>query len=170
MADLKGQQINQGDLCKEVVTKLFQTTEFGEWCVRLTDGAVGLGRNLVLKKLMDAYPELKLRKTELGWDPEAITRANLLQQTLLKAEPNFLLLKELQKSPHPLTLEEVRALKVDYDVNFEADLGTVSDNYVCEDDDVPFIVPVQNSVKSPIAPAVDNNPPTLNPDPVDEAG
>ena len=61
------------------------------------------------------------------------------------------------------------ALKVDYDVDLEADLGKVSDNYVCEDDDVPYIVPVPNSVDPPIAPAVDNNPPTLNPDPVDEA-
>ena len=43
MADLKSQQINQGDLCKEVVAKLFQTAGFGNWCVQLTDGAVSLG-------------------------------------------------------------------------------------------------------------------------------
>ena len=137
--------------------------------MRLTDGSVELGRNLALKELMDACLELRLRKSELGWDPKAVTRANLLQQTLFKPEPDFKLLKELQKLPHPLTLEEVRALKVDYDVDLDKDLGTVSDNPVCEDDGLPYIVPVPNSAESPAVPAEDNIPPTSTSDPVDEA-
>ena len=169
MAELRSQQINQGDLCTEVVAKLIQTSGFGNWVVKLTDGSVELGRNLVLQELMEACPELRLRKSELGWDPEAVTRANLLQQRLFKAEPDFELLKELQKLPHPLTLEEIKELKVDYDVDLDKDLGTVADNPVCEDDGLPYIVPVPNSVESPIEPAEDNNPPTSTSDPVEEA-
>ena len=41
---LKGTQVNQGDLCKEVVAKLFKTVDFGRWCIQLTAWAVSLGK------------------------------------------------------------------------------------------------------------------------------
>ena len=64
---LKDQQSDcQGELCQTVVTKLFQTQGFGKWFLKATTGVANIGRNVVLEELMEAHPELQLKK--VNWD------------------------------------------------------------------------------------------------------
>ena len=57
-----------------------QTKSFGEWIMTLIAGAESWRKNLVLQQLMDAWPQLLLEKSELGWDPECKDCIDLLQQ------------------------------------------------------------------------------------------
>ena len=52
------QSVNQGELCQAVVTKLFQTQDFGKWYLKAMTGIANVGRNNVLEELMESHPDL----------------------------------------------------------------------------------------------------------------
>ena len=95
---------------------------------------------MVLRQLMAACPNLRLRKRELGWDPHSENRTNILQQQAQKEIPYFTLLKELDKKQKAWTTEEVEQLEVDHDEDIDNVYESLPEQWVCEDDDVPYIV------------------------------
>ena len=95
---------------------------------------------------MNACPELRLRKKELGWDPIYRNRANKHLQNIITQEPNFSLLTHLQGLPQPLTLEEVKNLTEYYDQDVQKDWGDVAHRYEYPDANVPFIVPTPSAI------------------------
>ena len=137
---LKAQECGQGATYRAVVRKLMQTADFGKWCMSFADGAIALGQNWVLRRLMEVCPTLRLRKSELGWDPHSENRANVLQQKAQKELPDFTLLKELDKKEKAWTVEEVEQLEVDHDVDLDKVYDPLPEEWVCEDDNVPYIV------------------------------
>ena len=159
---MKGTQVNQGNLCKEVVAKLFKTVDFGKWCDQLTAGAVSLGKNILIEQLMKTCPGLRLRRKELGWDPSYVNHANKHLQNMITQEPNFKLLTHLQELSQPITLEEVEKLTEDYDLDVKKYWGDVADRYEYPDANVPYIVPAPCATDAQAPPQSEDTAPTNN--------
>ena len=98
---------------------------------------------------MAACPELWLRKSELGWDPYSETRSNILLQHIQKNLSNFKLLEHIKAAPSPLTLEEVKALAVDFDEDMHKDWGEAPEDYPCPNDNLPIIIAIPQSACAP---------------------
>ena len=124
---------------KSVVRKLMQNKSFGEWILTLTAGAESWGKNLVLQQLMEACPQLLLKKSELGWDPKSKDRVDFLQQRAQKEMPDFTLLNELEKEKRAWSAEEVERLSTDYDDFLDEVIAPPPDTWVCAHDGMPII-------------------------------
>ena len=127
-----------GSTLKMVVTKLMHTSDFGNWCMKLTKGAVSWGKNLVLRQLMKACPQMLLKEKQLGWDPYCKSRTDNWQQSVFKEIPEFTLLTELAQSQHFWLADEVEKLETDYDKDFDVVYPEVPAEWECEDDAAPF--------------------------------
>lgn len=138
---LQGREKNQAAVLRTAMKKIRQTANFGELCVKLSTAATGIGKHTALVNMMNNCPQLRLRKKELGWDPYAEIRANKLQQQVLKGEYDFKFLTEVEKLKQPLTPELLESLEEDYDVDLDHEWGETPEDYPCEDEDVPILVP-----------------------------
>lgn len=131
--------IDQGAFAKLVVEKILRTVDFGELAVKMSTAATNIGKQEVLNSLMSECPQLRLRKQRFGWDPYVISRANKLQQKILKREHEFALLAEITKQEVHLTLEQLTDISTNYDEDLDDVVEEVPETYLCEDKDVPLL-------------------------------
>lgn len=143
LALLCSREINQGDFAELVVKKVLQTVSFGEIAAKMSTAATLVGKQDVLNALMAECPQLKLRKKRFDWDPYACSRATKVQQEVLKADHEFLFVKEvkrrIQGQGAPLTLEQLRDLDTDYDVDLD-DVEEIPESYPFEDEETPLLL------------------------------
>ena len=98
---------------------------------------------------MAACPKLCLRKSELRWDPHSETRSNIPFQHMQKNLSSFKLIEHIKAAPHPLTLEEIKALTVNFDEDMYRDWGEAPKDYAYPDDHVPIIIPLLSFSDAP---------------------
>lgn len=102
-----------------------------------------VGKQDMLNALMAKCPQLKLKKKRLCWDPYTYSRATKVQHEVLKEDHEFLLLTEvkrqIQEQGAPLTLEQLRGISTDYDVDLD-DVEVIPESYPLEDEEVPLLL------------------------------
>lgn len=59
-----------------MINKFVKTKDFYDYAVELCGVSMNVGRQDALIEVQQMYPEIKVKKKELQWDPYACDRAN----------------------------------------------------------------------------------------------
>lgn len=95
ISDLRNRELNPSAFARVLMKKIRKTKSFGLLMAEMCTASTNVGIHTALVNIQKMYPELKLRKKDLGWDPYADNRVDLLQQKLCQGERDFAFVKEL---------------------------------------------------------------------------
>lgn len=135
VTDLQSKEMNPSAFARVLMKKIRQTKDFGLLMAEMCSASTNVGIHTALVNIQTKYPELKLRKKELGWGPYADNRVDLLQQRLYREERNFAFVEALSERQEPVSLEQLETMSANYDSDLDKPVGVTPDEYVCEDDD-----------------------------------
>lgn len=135
IVELQNKELNPGAFARVLMKKIRKTKSFSVLMAEMCTVSTNVGIHTALVNVHNEYPELKLKKRDLGWDPYAANRVDLLQQQLCQDEREFPLVDELAKQQGPVSLEQLEAMTADYDSDLDKAVGPTPDEYVCEDDE-----------------------------------
>lgn len=76
MAEAKKKKRNPGEFGEVLIHKFLQSRSFYDYALEFCRVSTNVGREDALTEVQEMYPEIKVKKKKLEWDPYACDRAN----------------------------------------------------------------------------------------------